>query len=1782
MSNTFNGYKYVLGDIAIPENVPITVHDVLDIEWNTLPTGLLSGERLYSTIDVVDEEDAIYAASATAVVFREATEHPPKCGHTDAVLITGSSLKDGSRVALIIDIPDQATYLRAPAELTAQPDMCDLVRDILEEMLQADLYGSPERGHWISSVTVEMRSWEEEDGHEPELMFAIRALNHEVHRTIDNLIRQNGLYLDTHTLYRGLYDLTSVSSTDWFYAHYGIAPFKVFGTNPTMLVGSDARVTVADREYRCRADQLRTESDPSSLPGVRPELLDALHIAVMDIETMAINPVLTSGDRLTDSQRMKARAVDDHGFPQEGQCLISQIGLGVATREDAPGRVTGLPGALNEGLLFNLGPTLSMTIGSERLDNGGETVKPVCCTDQASLLALYFVALHKYKAGLEMGYNSHDFDWTHIDELTRVIFESINELGLRLLWEYGLKKKFGNSRWGMEMPEPEDIARMILVRGRTIESQMERIEDMGDKKWVVRCWMSQFISEARRRVAARIEFREGLFVLGRPGDGLDPPNDVFLDRLGENLAEGVVRQYVPDWDARMRKTRQCFYKALISLLSWVKPNTLCSVRRPGIQRTPDRLHRLYKKLKKDNEGMEEPKVFVRKFINAGVVERETRVSWSKQSGTRKATSMRAVGSPSADGLMVHKNINKTEDEYGLKYTMRQLAKSRDVEEVLVLEAPYDRITPRMVAALKFYNDVLSGVFRTDEQLLTAARSHLAGVQNLGVYCGCSDVPATLTVVADLLGLYKAIGSMSGGSIADFYMGVSRTVRGVMYNQAHAHNTSFPPKTREDDQLDVIPEEEEESEEDEDEIFEFDMPNLGDGTVLLRPMGGTQVEMTIPTSSKKQADKTAKQLKKTGYTGATVLYMRRGRYPGWCVVVVTDFAHLYPAIMISNSIGASSMVQTPKDVPLEDFLATKGLTLDDVYRPTMRPGDPVYRRTVKYVDNNGEIQEWRGTLASTEETLLELREHYKGIMKAEDKVLAELRKLDASVVLSEETAPAYFAKCAKVGSAPVLDTVEKAVGIHTYRYNMGNVMQLAAKVVCNSGYGFVGQKTSFLPTACAGSVTGGGMTVIMVAKGMVESLWRVGKSIPSIHKLTVWADQYRHLLETEGEAARNLVVNAESPIIFNGDIMSCPRPMWDGLREWSLAYSKPTVERYYTMEGSEEIAALKEQKKLDNRKIGVTLQKRAREMEGTQTLFQVLKMPKRLDGSSSSSQSTQIHGRFCSGNVHREMQAQLPKSLRDIGCVVMHTPGLGPGYHLYRPLESYEMEAGPCPIGRLVDATPEEMGEQAFRRFERWCEMRQGDLSKATPERVAAAVHPDRIEEAMTLAESCEMTKKDFESMQPPCGIWFDATTVYGDTDSTFVNVVALSPYVAHFVCEMIEALTRLAFVVPKDLVFEAEKIFMARPTGLVYDEKKDKMTLAPSTDPMFPKVKLTWPDPNGVGFWGKTMKQYAALKVAIGKTMKIVLSQTGLVGKKRGVPPQVKKYLKRLLNEASLGFSLEELEATVSSFLEDLATGKYTAAHLRVTAAYNPEKKGKGTAMAKYLERHGIHVGPGTRIPWYYAALARPTTSEERKAIKGANKGPRSVPYAIGVRDGIPPDYELYVEIAVNNSNEYLRDAYETPDACRLAMAGLMGKYKAMARDYMNSLEWVGRVPLSVLGVETKTRAQRVSGGLMSMFTPRCHCGEPVNGTSNLGVTLCPSHAGQRADHLRLELEGMEQVIEETFYYCRTECPIFAAGNFQPENCMEIDCVRRVRVLGEQKKASNVSAAIVDLEDLVL
>lgn len=1784
----FNGYKLVTGDIAFPEDSKPTMEDYNTMLWDQIPEGLLDGRRMHDPL-APGELDFVYAASANPIIYCDPDAKKVKAAHTDAVLVTGSSVKDGARVAFIIDISDQTTYLNPGPGADMGPAACARLRNTLEALLAHSLRGSPSDRDWISSVRVELRSPEEPGGHEPVPMFAISAMNHEVHKTLDNIIRDRGVEIDDELHTQGLYDLTSVSIHDWVFAHYGIAPFKIYQLEPDMLVPGPG-VTTADREYCCHVDHIRIVDDPTSLPGVRTELLDALHIAVMDIETMAINPDLSSGKVLDNVAKMKARGVDDHGFPQSGQSAICQIGIGVSARENKKGKVTGLPGALDDGVLFNLGPTFSTSIGSERLDNGGDVVKAVACSSQPTLNALTMIAFSMYKPGVEMGYNSHEFDWPYIDELNQVMFESIDDLGARLFAEYGLKRKQSWSNYGIQLPAFHVIASRIIVGNHTkaqVLRDMNGIEE--GQTWVVRTWLSDFIEQARRRIAFRREMRFGLNIFGHSGDGFNANQDRFLDTLGPGLAEGVVRQYVPDWDARMDACGYCFYQALNSILSWVRPGTNVKFRRPGITRTPDQLHTVYMSMKNKGRDVEEHKVFQNKFVDGMVAQRTLRVSWSKQSGTRKATFIQALGFQSVDALKIYKNIKKTENEYGLKYIMRQVAKKKKVKDVHVLEAPYDRITPRMVAALKFAADYRAGAYTDEEAAFADALVHLAGAQNLAVYCGCSDVPATLTVVADMLGLYKAVGQMAGAGIMDFYMGVSRIVRGVMYDKAHHHNTSFPPKERNDDrELD-----EESSGEDEegetvvdqmvDDLMGLGMPEV-DLDVLEQG-----VQVTIPAKSRKDARKKAKKLKKSGYTGATVLYMRRGRYPGWVIVLVIDFGHLYPAIMISNAIGASSMIETPKDVLLEEFLETRGLTLDDVYRPTMRQGDPVYRRTVKYVNDQGEICEWRGTLAETEESLLELREHYKGIKKTEYKVYEYLQGMQPGDELTRgtEVGDAYAAKCAKLGVRPEFGTVAAARIIHSYRSGMGDVMQLAAKVICNSGYGFVGQKTSFLPTACAGSVTGGGMTVIMVAKGMMESLWRVGRRIPNIADLTAWADEYRHLLETRGEAARGLVVGAPSPIIFNGDIMENPRPMWDGLREWALEYSKPTVDRYYKVEGSTEIAQLEAQKKLDNRGIGVKLQKRARELKGRQTLDELMKRSKRMDespgASSSSSTTTKVVAcPTCTGCIHEEMQAQLPKSLRDIGCVVTVATGSGPGFHLHRPLETYEVLAGECPLGRLEDAFPEEMGGEAFQRFRRWCKMRLGDLSKATSERVAAAVHPDRIEEAVALAENCEMTRKDFESMQPPCGIWFDATTIYGDTDSTFVASASHDPYVAHFVCEMVEALTRLAFVVPKDLIFEAEKFFMARPRGLIYED--GEMTLPASDDPMFPGVKMTMPDPNGAGFWGKTMKQYAALKVEINKMTKIEMSQTGLVGKKRGVPPEIKKYLGRILNEASLGYSLEELEGAAAGFMEDLATGKYDASYLRVTAAYNPEKEGRGKALAEELARHGINVGPGTRIPWYYAALGKAGSHQETKAIKQANKGVRMVPYAIGVRQGIVPDYPLYVKMAVKISNEYLRDVYPSPDECRLAMARLQEKYVRMAHEYLDSLDHVGRISLTALGLDPVTRVKRQTTGIMAMFKPKfkCHCNTVVSEPSAQGRILCPEHATERISHLQLEVEGLTQEIETIFNHCRTECPIYAAGAFEPQNCMEYECSKRVQVLAKGVEVTNVTDVIADLEDLVI
>lgn len=1784
----FNGYKYVTGDIAFPEDSKPTMEDYNSVVWDQLPEGLLDGRRLHDTI-APGETDLIYAASASPIVCRDLNLKKVKAAHTDAILVTGSSVKDGSRVALIIDIPDQTTYLKPKPGADMSPEACVRLRQKLQALLTHKLKGNPATRDWISDVHVQLRSPEEPGGFEPVPMFAISALNHEVHKTLDNMIREYGIEIDGDLHTQGLYDLTSVSIHDWVFAHYGVAPFKVYELTPGMRVSGDG-VTTADREYRCGAHEIRVVDDPTSVPGVHTELLDALHIAVMDIETMAINPDLSKTLNLDNVGKMKARGVDDHGFPQSGQSAICQIGLGVSAHENKAGRVTGLPGALDDGVLFNLGPTFPTSFGSERLDNGGNIVKAVACSSQPVLQALFMIAMSKYKPGVEMGYNSHEFDWPYIDDLNQVMFESVADMGERLFAEYGLKRKQSWSNHGITLPNFQLIAMWIVFGNQTKANVLRGFTGIEEgQEWVVRTWLTDFIDQARERVAFRRELRQGLQVLGYPGDGFNANQDRFLDTLGPNLADGVVREYVPDWDARMEACEGCFYRALNSLLSWVRPGTNIRFRRPGVTRTPDRLHTVYLSMKKKGRQVEEHKVFQRKFVDGIVAQRTVRVSWSKQSGTRKATFIQALGFQSVDGLKIFKNIKKTENEYGLKYTMRQAAKKRKVKEVLVLEAPYDRITPRMVAALKFAADLRAGAFTDEETAFADALVHLAGAQNLGVYCGCSDVPATLTVVADLLGLYKAVGRTAGAGIMDFYMGVSRIVRGVMYDKAHRHNTSFPPKERNDDTEvdddDEAPGQDESLEELTDHFEDLGMPEV-DLDVLEEG-----VRVTIPATSKKDAKKKAKKLKESGYTGATVLFMRRGRYPGWVIVMVIDFGHLYPAIMISNAIGASSMIETPKDMPLEDFLETQGLTLDDVYRPTMRRGDPVYRRTVKYIDDDGEMHEWRGTLAETEESLLEIREHYKGIMKAEIKVLKHLQGMEPGAELTQgtEVGDAYAAKCASVGVAPVFGTVRDARVIHSYRSGMGDVMQLAAKVICNSGYGFVGQKTSFLPTACAGSVTGGGMTVIMVAKGMMESLWRVGRRIPSISALTTWADGYRHLLETEGEAARGLVVDAPEPIVFNGDIMSNPRPMWDGLREWALAYSKPTVDRYYKVDGSTEIAQLEAQKKLDNRGIGQQLQKRARELEGSQTLHELMKRSKRMDdspgaGSSSSSSSSSQRVLFCdtcTGCIDEEKQAQLPKSLRDIGCVATVAPGSGPGYHLHRPLETYEVAAGECPLGRLQDASPNEMEEAAYERLRRWCEMRLGDLSKATPERVAAAVHPDRIDEALGLVRKGTLTSKVFETMQPPCGVWFDATTVYGDTDSTFVACASHDPYVAHFVCEMVEALTRLAFVVPKDLIFEAEKFFMARPQGLVYDD--GVMKLPASDDPMFPGVKMTMPDPDGAGFWGKTMKQYAALKVEIGRMFKIAMSQTGLVGKKRGVPPEIKKYLGRVLNEASLGYSLAELEAAAAGFMEDMATGKYNASYLRVTAAYNPEKEGRGKALAEELARHGINVGPGTRISWYYGALGKPGNDVEAKAVRGASKGVRVVPYAIGVRQGIVPDYPLYVEMAVKISNEYLRDAYPSPDECRLAMARLKHKYVAMAHAYLDSLDHVGRVPLTALGLDPVTRVKRQTTGIMAMFNPtfKCHCGAVVPEPSAQGRVLCPDHAAERIPHLQLEIEGLDQDVGAIYDHCRTQCPIFAAGTFEPQNCMEYECTKRVQALGKGVEIENITSIITDLEDLV-
>lgn len=1783
----FNGYKYVTGDIAFPEGARPTKEDYNSVVWDQLPAGLLDGRRLHESIAPGDT-DLVYAASASPIIFRNTNVKKVKAAHTDAILVTGSSVKDGARVAFIIDIPDQTTYLKPRPGAIMDAEACRRLRDHLEAILTYKLKGVPGDRGWISDVHVQLRSPEEPGGHEPVPMFAISALNHETHKTLDNLIRDQGIEIGDYLHTQGLYDLTSVSIHDWVFAHYGVAPFKVYELAPDMLVAGSG-VTTADREYRCNAADIATVDDPTSMPGVRTELLDALHIAVMDIETMAINPELSSGKMLNNVDKMRARGVDDHGFPQSGQSAICQIGLGVAAHENKPGRVTGLPGALDDGVLFNLGPTFPMSFGSERLDNGGNTVKAVACSSQPVLQALFMVALSKYKPGVEMGYNSHEFDWPYIDDLNRVMFESVADLGERLFGEYGLKRKESWSNYGITLPAFGLLATWVIFGNRNksqLLSNMSGIEE--GEMWVVRTWLSDFIEQARKRVAFRRELRLGLHVFGHPRDGFNLNEDRFMDTLGPKMAEGVVRAYVPDWDARMDACDYCFYRSLNSLLSWVRPGTNVQFRRPGITRTPDRLHTVYLGMKKKGREVEEHKVFQRKFVDGMVAQRTVRVSWSKQSGTRKATFIQALGFQSVDGLKIFKNIKKTENEYGLKYTMRQAAKKRKVKEVLVLEAPYDRITPRMVAALKFAADFRDGAFADDDAAFDQALIHLAGAQNLGIYCGCSDVPATLTVVADLLGLYKAVGRTAGAGIMDFYMGVSRIVRGVMYDKAHRHNTSFPPKERDDDT------------EVEDQAQGEDDAVVGELASQLDELGMPEVDLdvledgvgvTIPAASKKDAKKKAKKLKESGYTGATVLFMRRGRYPGWVIVMVIDFAHLYPAIMISNSIGASSMIETPTDTALEDFLETRGLTLDDVYRPTVRPGDPVYRRLVKYVGDDGDIHEWRGTLAETEESLLEIREHYKSIMKAEIKVLKHLQGMEpgAELVAGTEVGDAYAAKCASVGVAPVFGTVAAARVIHSYRSGMGDVMQLAAKVICNSGYGFVGQKTSFLPTACAGSVTGGGMTVIMVAKGMVESLWRVGRRIPSIAALTAWADNYRHLLETEGEAARGLVVDAPEPIVFNGNVMENPRPMWDGLREWALRYSEPTVDRYYKVEGSTEVAQLEAQKKLDNRGIGVQLQKRARELEGRQTLHDVMKRSKRMDqspGASSSSPAATaekvVSCDMCTGCIDGKKQAQLPKSLRDIGCVATIAPGSGPGYHLHRPLEMYEVSAGECPLGRLQDATPDEMGQEAYERLRRWCEMRLGDLSKASAERVAAAVHPARVDEALGLVAGGALTSKIFETMQPPCGVWFDATTVYGDTDSTFVACASHDPYVAHFVCEMVEALTRLAFVVPKDLIFEAEKFFMARPRGLVHDG--GAMKLPASDDPMFPGVKMTMPDPDGAGFWGKTMKQYAALKVEIGKMFKIAMSQTGLVGKKRGVPPEIKKYLGRTLNKASLGYSLAELEKAAATFMEEMATGQYDASYLRVTAAYNPEKEGRGKALAEELARHGINVGPGTRISWYYGALAKPGNDAEAKAVRGANKGARVVPYAIGVRHGIVPDYPLYVEMAVKISNEYLRDAYETPDHCRLAMARLKDRYVKMAHAYLDSLDHVGRVPLTALGLDPVTRVKRQTTGIMAMFnaTFKCHCGTVVPEPSTQGMVLCRDHAAERIPHLQLEIEGLEQEIQVIYEHCVTQCPIYAAGTFEPQSCMEYECPKRVQALGKGVQAQNIGAVVADLEDLVV
>lgn len=1746
---SLNGYKAVVGDIAFPEGAQPGLEHLDQVLWDELPTGLFTGERRFAPLDGAATEDAMYAAAATPVIFRElSAPKKVKCAHTDAVLITGSSVKSGERVALVVDIFDQTTYLKAPPGAGAAE--CRELREQLEEMLTTKLRGVPSRGKWVSSVRVTLRSLEEPGGFEPEPMFAVSALNREVHRAMDGLVRDHGVRVGTKTIDTGFYDLTSVSAKDWCFSHLGIAPFRVYELAPPALVRDG--ITMADREYRCTADALRVVEDPSALPGARTELLDALHIAVMDIETMAINPDLTSGKTLTARERTAARAVDDHGFPQAGQSAICQIGLGAASREGVPGPVTGLPGAPDEALLLNLGPTVPASFGSASLDSGGDVVRTVACTSQATLLALYYIALGRLRPGLEMGWYSHSFDWLYIDELTRVLFESVSELGIRLLGEYGLSLRNSWSSYGLVMDEPVVVVTRILSGRSTARAELARIDGAGDAAWVVRTWLSEYVAAARRRVAVRREFREGLGILGRPGDGSDT-EDRFMDELGPALADGVVRRYVPDWDARLDACDSSFYRALLSLLSWVRPFTNCMVRVPGIRRTPDRLHAAYRALSAKQPKLEEHKVFTRKFVDALAAERAVRVSWSKQAGTRKATFPRAVGFSSVDGMLVYKDVKKTENEYGLKATMRKLAKRKNVADVLVLEAPYSRITPRMIAALRFWADCDAGRFASDAEKLAAARVHLAGAHNLGVYCACSDVPAVLAVVSDMLGFYKAVGSMSGAGVMDVYMGVSCVVRGAMYDVAHEHTTSFPPRLR-DEETDTDPEE---------------APSREDPAA---------VAAVLPATDEAEAGAKAKKLTEAGYTGATVLFMRRGRYPGWCVVVVTDFAHLYPAIMISNSVGASSMICPPADRDLGEYLGELGLTLDDVYRPTLRAGDPVYRRTVKYVDAEGVVREWRGTLAATEDRLLKLREHYKAIMKAEEKVVKHLAKHAPALP------PDYEAFCAALGVKPATGTPEKIASVHEYRSGMANTMQLAAKVICNSAYGFVGQKSSFFPTACAGSVTAGGMTSIMVAKGMFESMWRVGRQIPSIAGLTAWADAYRALLESEGEAAHGLVVDVPAPVDFEGDVMARPREMWDALRAWALVYSKPSVDRYYKVDGAAEIAQLDELRKKDGRAIGVSLQKRARLVEGDQTIFRAMKIAKRVDASAglpgAAAGGKVVACTTCSGVLDPRMQAQLPLSLREIGCVVTTAPGAGPGYHLHRPLEMYEVDAGPCPVAALRRADTGHMSDAAFRRFERWCEMRLGDLAAATPERVADAVDPARADEAVALARAGEMTRAAFEEMQPPCGVWFDATTVYGDTDSTFVNVVALSPYVAHFVCEMIEALTRLAFVVPKDLVFEAEKFFMARPEGLIA-KSNGKLALPPSDDPMFPGVKMTSPSPEGVGFWGKSMKQYAGLKVEIRKMAKIGMSQTGLVGKKRGVPGRIKTFLGDLLNAASLGYTLAELESMAAAFFGDLATGKYGAADLCVTAAYNPEKDGMGKKLAAVLAEHGIHVGPGTRIKWYYGAAAVPRTKAEARALRDVGKTLRAVPYDVGVRQGIPPDFYIYVKMAIDIAAKYLRDAYETPDVCRLAMARMQERYTRAAREYLDGLEHVGRIPLDKLGVESAPLAERRNFGLMSMFAPACHCGATVPSTSRRGVALCPTHAAERVAHLRLEVEGAQAAVEKVYDHCRTGCPVFATGNFLPSDCMELECGHRVRVLGEQVRAANAGALVRDLEDLV-